>query len=363
MGKTGFLGKISLKKLGSFNINISIIVLVLLVLAGDFILRLDPTNAAFIEGASYQKVDTKKTDLVLSYLSQIVPPFQADDSGTGFLSEGNAFLTKPTITNTIISTLPRDKITTYKVSEGETYWTVSFRFEIDIDTLLWANGITDVNNVEIGKELIILPTNGLLYTAADGDTLQGIADLFRIPADKIKEQNHLTTTTFTAGIQLTIPGARKEVPKPPSAVPNYAGDRYYYTGSVSSGSGNFIWPINSAGRFITQYFTWVTKYYKHTGIDMDWRNGTDIIASDGGTVVAASYGWGGGYGTHIIIDHGNGYQTLYAHLSRIDVAQGARVEKGQHIAVMGTTGISTGVHLHFEIRQGGVAINPLLFIK
>jgi len=363
MGKQDSLGKKIWRILRKSNINISIVVLALMVVGADFVLRSDPASAGFAEGNLFEKVDTKKTDLVLSYLTQLVPPLTTDTAGAGFLSEGTSFLTKPTITNTIISTLPRDNITTYTISEGETYWTVAFKYEIDIDTLLWANNITDVNNVEIGKNLIILPVNGLLYTTADGDTLQGIADLFSIPADKIKTQNHLTATTFTAGIQLTIPGARKVVPKPASAPPNYAGDNNYYRGSVSTGSGEFSWPINSGGRFISQYFGWVTAYYKHTGVDLDWRNGTDIIAADGGTVVATSYGWGGGYGNHIIIDHGNGYQTLYAHLSRIDVAQGARVEKGQHIAVMGTTGNSTGVHLHFEVRQGGVAINPLLYVQ
>lgn len=363
MGKTIFFGKKIWRILRKSNINVSIVVLALMVISADFILRSNPISAGLVEGNSFEKVDTKKTDLVLSYLTQLVPPLEIDSSGAGFLSEGTAFLTKPTITNTIISTLPRDSITTYTISEGETYWTVSFKYEIDIDTLLWANGITDVNNVEIGKTLIILPVNGLLYTTADGDTLQGISDLFKISADKIRDQNKLTTSTFTSGIQLTIPGARKYVPKPATAVPNYAGDSSYYTGSVASGSGNFGWPINSGARFYSQYFGWVTKYYKHTGVDLDWRNGTDIVASDSGTVVAASYGWGGGYGNHIIIDHGNGYQTLYGHLSVIDIKQGQNVSKGQHIGVMGSTGISTGTHLHFEVRQGGVAINPLLFVK
>ncbi|MDD5731760.1 MAG: M23 family metallopeptidase [Patescibacteria group bacterium] len=363
MGKTIFWGKTIWKGIRESNINISIIILSLAVLMADFLLRADPVGGAFLEGASFQKVDTKKADLVLSYLTQIVPPFQTDSTGPGFLSEGNAFLAKPTITNTIISTLARDSITTYTISEGETYWTVAYRFEIDIDTLLWANNISDVNKIEVGKKLIILPTNGLLYTTAPGDTVEGVSKAFNVAKDKIMAQNKLTSNVLAADTQLVLPGARKYVPKPSTAIPNYAGDTSYYTGSVLAGSGNFGWPINSGARFFSQYFGWVTKYYKHTGIDLDWRNGSDIIASDTGTVVAASYGWGGGYGNHIIIDHGNGYQTLYAHLSRIDVNLGQNVSRGQHVGVMGSTGISTGTHLHFEVRQNGVAINPLIYVQ
>jgi len=363
MGKTSFSSCKNWRNLSKFNINISIVVLALMVVSADFILRGDPTSAGFVEGNSFEKVDTKKVDLVLSYLTQLVPPLEVDTSGAGFLSEGSSFLSKPTITNTIISTLPRDKITTYTISEGETYWTVSFKYEIDIDTLLWANGITDVNNIEIGKNLIILPVNGLLYTTVEGDTVEGVSKAFNVATDKIMSQNKLTSNTLVADTQLVLPGARKYVPKPSSAVPNYAGDNYYYSGTVAMGSGSFSWPINSGTRFISQYFGWVTRYYKHTGIDLDWRNGSDIIAADDGTVVATGYGWGGGYGNHIIIDHGNGYQTLYAHLSAISVRQGQNVTKGQSIGVMGSTGNSTGTHLHFEVRQNGVAINPLIYVQ
>jgi len=363
MGKTIFSGKTIWKKIAQYNVNLSIIILTLAVLAADFLLRSDPVGGAFLEGASFQKIDTKKADLVLSYLTQIVPPFQTDISGPGFLSEGNAFLAKPTITNTIISTLPRDNITTYMISEGETYWTVAYKYEIDIDTLLWANNISDVNKIEVGKVLTILPVNGLLYTTVDGDTVEGISKAFNVSADKIMAQNKLTSNTLVANTQLVLPGARKYVPKPAGTLPNYAGDNYYYTGSVLVGSGDFGWPINSGTRLFSQYFGWVTRYYKHTGVDLDWRNGSDIIASDSGTVVAVGYGWGGGYGNHIIIDHGNGYQTLYAHLSKIDVKQGQNISKGQHIGVMGSTGNSSGTHLHFEIRQNGVAINPLIYVQ
>jgi len=117
-----------------------------------------------------------------------------------------------------------------------------------------------------------------------------------------------------------------------------------------------------AGRTITQYFG--STYYNpwHTGIDIDWRSGLAIWAADGGTVSQVIWGWGGGYGNHIIIDHGNGFQTLYAHLSDIWVSPGQFVGQGQQIGVMGSTGWSTGTHLHFEIRVNGVPVDPLGYL-
>ncbi|HRY60243.1 MAG TPA: M23 family metallopeptidase [Patescibacteria group bacterium] len=352
-----------IKKIARNSIHLSVIFIVLAVMLCDFYWGKQIDSIAWAGSSPANEIDTKKADLVLSYISQLVPPLNNASNGGVYLVEGSSFFDKPSLSNTIISGLPRDKITTYTVSDGETYWTIAYKFELDIDTLLWANNISDVNKVEVGKELIILPSQGLLHVAQAGDTLGGIAVKYGVSEDLIKAKNHFKNITLAAGDQVFVPGAKKFIPAPPSAKPNYAGDRSYYVGTVAQGTGSFNWPINSGGRYITQYFGWVTAYYKHTGVDLDWRNGTDIIAADGGTVVAASYGWGGGYGNHIIIDHGNGYQTLYGHLSVIAVNQGQNISRGEHIGTMGTTGISTGVHLHFEVRQGGVALNPLLFIK
>jgi murein DD-endopeptidase MepM/ murein hydrolase activator NlpD len=368
MGKTSAFLKRYLRKAQKSSIHLSIITLALGVIFVDYMVKdFSNTNIVFAQNSSpTSQEDIKKSDLFLSYLTKIVPPFDnGENQGAGFLTEGNSFLTKPSITNTIISGLPRDKITNYTVSEGETYWTIAYKFELDIDTLLWANNIAvgDIDKIKVGENLTILPVSGLLYTSVEGDTVQGIADSFKVSADKIRSQNKIEGSTILAGTQIVLPGVKKFVPKPAGAVPNYAGDSNYYVGTVASGSGVFGWPINSGARFFSQYFGWVNQWYKHTGVDLDWRNGTDIIAADSGTVVAVGYGWGGGYGNHIIIDHGNGYQTLYAHLSSIDIKTGQNVIRGEHIGVMGSTGMSTGTHLHFEIRQSGVAINPLIYIK
>jgi len=368
MGKTSAFLKRYLRKAQKISIHLSIITLTIGVIFADYLAQdFSNTNIVLAQNQSpTNQEDIKKADLFLSDLTKIVPPFDnGENQGPGFLSEGNSFLSKPSITNTIISGLARDKITTYTVSDGETYWTIAYKFELDIDTLLWANNInaSDIDKIKVGEQLTILPVSGLLYTTVAGDTVQGVADSFNVSVQKIRDQNKISGDDLPAGTQLVLPGVKKFVAKPSGAVPNYAGDNNYYVGTVAAGSGEFIWPINSGGRFITQYFGWVNQWYKHTGVDLDWRNGTDIIAADSGTVVATGYGWGGGYGNHIIIDHGDGYQTLYAHLSVINVKVGQNVARGESIGVMGSTGNSTGPHLHFEVRQNGIAINPLLFIK
>jgi murein DD-endopeptidase MepM/ murein hydrolase activator NlpD len=133
-----------------------------------------------------------------------------------------------------------------------------------------------------------------------------------------------------------------------------------YSGTYSSnvGSGTFIRPIN--GGYVSCGFR---GYRGHTGTDFCFRGGSygkPVYASAGGTVISA--GWSGGYGKTIKIRHDNGYQTWYAHLSSIDVSAGSRVEQGQYIGAIGSTGNSTGPHLHFEVRVNGTAVNAMNYI-
>jgi len=314
------------------------------------------------QGVEVGSIDAKKIDIILSYVSDLAPPIVGGQSSqnTKYLTEGDFFLSKPILPNTIISTLPREKITTYTVAEGDTIYTISYRFEITIDTLRWVNNITDTNAIKPGQEMIIPPVNGLVYTVKEGDTLEGIAKDFSVSADTIKSQNKIAGN-LPIGEMITLPGARKTTAQ--TFLPVTGPGMTAYSGSVVMGSGNFVWPLTSRTHFVTQYFGWVTKTYKHTGVDLDFRNGLDILASDQGTVVSVGYGWGGGYGNHIIIDHGNGYQTLYGHLSSVLVKPGDNVTSGQKIGIMGSTGFSTGTHLHFEVRLNGVAQNPFDYVK
>lgn len=348
-----------------YSIHVSIIVLAFAVIFSDLVFSEKINKSiAWADSSSVRNVDVKKVDIMISYLSQLVPPISigGGTQNVQFLIEGSSFLDKPSLPNTIISGLPREKVTTYTVSEGETYWTIAYKFEITADTLKWANeDIEDWENLKPGQELVILPTNGLLYIVEEEDTLAGISSFYGLSKSKIIEQNKLASAEVIPGQQLVLPGARKYRTYTYAPVTNAEDDTYI--GRILTGTGIFAWPIDSTYHYITQYFGWVTKWYKHTGLDLDRRNGTNVYASDRGTVVAAKLGWGGGYGNHIIVDHGNGYQTLYAHLSSVNINVGDDVEQGQIIAVMGSTGYSSGIHLHFEIRQEGTALNPLAYLK
>ncbi len=369
MGKRLNFVKKLVEKSFEYSIHISLLAVAVAVIFGDlFFFDIKEFNTAWAELTPVEKVDAKKADFVLNYLTKIAPPLSDGEEGQqgsyGFLSAEDGSLSRPTLLNTVVSGLARDNITTYKISEGESYWTIAYKFEITIDTLRWVNNIDDINKIKPGQELVIPPANGLVHTVKDGDDLDKIAQLYGIDKNVIAQKNKLADASIAKDQQLFIPGARKYTkPNFNASVPASAYGYNFWDGPIQNGSGSFIWPIRSSGRFITQYFTWVTKYYKHTGIDMDWRNGTDIIASDAGTVVAVVSGWGGGYGNHIIIDHGNGYQTLYGHIAKSLVNVGQNVSAGQSIAVMGNTGRSTGQHLHFEIRYDGVALNPLAYVK
>ena len=121
------------------------------------------------------------------------------------------------------------------------------------------------------------------------------------------------------------------------------------------GGGNFIWPTNGG---LTQYFSWY-----HPGIDVANRVGPGVAASDGGTVVVSGWPDNYGFGNRVVLDHGNGYKTTYAHLSNIYVTVGQTVSRGQILGQMGSTGRSTGTHLHLEIRYKGIAVNPLAILK
>ena len=134
-------------------------------------------------------------------------------------------------------------------------------------------------------------------------------------------------------------------------------------GSTIVGTGQFAWPTPSTSLITSYYGTRVHPVYGserfHSGVDIGAADGSAIIAADGGTVVTA--GWSGGYGNCIMIDHGNGYTTLYAHLSGYAVSSGQTVSRGDTIGYVGSTGVSTGPHLHYEVRQGGSTVDPMAF--
>jgi len=253
---------------------------------------------------------------------------------------------------TVISAKPRDSIVDYTVEGGDTLASIAKKFDISVDTIKWANNIkSDI--IKPGQALKIPPVTGVVHKVVSGETIYSIAKKYNTSAQNIvnfpfNNFTDLDTFGLVAGQTLYVPDGTIE--EQPRVAPRFIA----HIQAGVRGSSNFIWPTSG---MITQYPVWY-----HMALDIANPGAPAIIAADGGTVVYADcvrYD----YGCHIIIDHGNGYQTLYAHLSSIQTSPGAVVSQGQQIGVMGSTGRSTGAHLHFEIRSGGQLLNPLNFLK
>ncbi|MEK7581355.1 MAG: M23 family metallopeptidase [Patescibacteria group bacterium] len=254
---------------------------------------------------------------------------------------------------TIISEKPRDKVVDYKVKSGDTVSSIAREFEVTDETILWENNLSTNSKLKEGQSLRILPVPGVAHTVKSGDTIFSIAKTYRanaqamidFPFNDIGDDFALKT-----GATLIVPdGAPPEKAKPAPTQYLARGQKESY-GTVDLGSSQFGWP---ASGLRAQYFSWY-----HPGIDISNLAGGPIRATDSGTVVIS--GWdSNGYGNTIVIDHGNGYTTRYAHMSALYASTGQKLAKGEVMGMMGSTGRSTGTHLHFEIRKSGSALNPL----
>jgi murein DD-endopeptidase MepM/ murein hydrolase activator NlpD len=255
--------------------------------------------------------------------------------------------------HTIIPDRPRLDIVTYTVQAGDTVQSIANLYGLQPTTIMWANSaIEDAPDLlRIGQEAVILPIDGAYHKVAEGDTLESIAEDYKVEAEAIAtcEYNNLEPPTYPVkkGTWLIIPGGEKPyVPKVVTA----------YTGSIpegARGTGRFQWPV--LGR-ITQGY-----WYGHRAIDIGAPSGSALLAADGGFVSFA--GWTDvGYGYLIVIDHANGFATYYAHLSNMYVFEGQAVKRGQVIGAVGSTGWSTGPHLHFEVRYYGIQQNPRAYL-
>jgi murein DD-endopeptidase MepM/ murein hydrolase activator NlpD len=264
---------------------------------------------------------------------------------------------------TIIPERPRFGIVKHTVELGDSVFAISKEFKIKPDSLVWANydllnGSPD--SLLVGQELNVPPTDGILYKWKEGDTLDKVAAQYKAKADDILNwpgnNIDLTNPSFKAGDLVMIPGGSREYVDWLPAVPVRAkSGTAPLGGSACSGGavggGGFVWPADNHSLSGNDYSD------SHRGIDIAAGMGASVFASDSGVVVLAG-GVTSGYGNVIYIDHGNGYSTVYGHLSQINVKVCQSVSRGQLIGLSGSTGHSTGAHLHFEVRKGGVPINP-----
>lgn len=258
---------------------------------------------------------------------------------------------------TLESDKPRSSVVEYQVRDGDTLSSIAAKFDVSIDSVKWVNDKVDWKKIKPGDKVNVPPVTGIVYKVKTGDTIYSIAKKYQtnpqgivdFPFNSFSDDE---TFALASGQTLIIPDGVM-----PDAVavtaPSLASVLTPDAGAVSA-TGSFVWP--AFGR-ITQPFRWY-----HKGVDIANHSGGPILAADSGTVIVS--GWTNtGYGYHIIIDHGNGYQTLYGHLSQLSVVVGQRVARGAVIGQMGSTGRSTGTHLHFEIRSSGGNLDPLGYLK
>lgn len=239
----------------------------------------------------------------------------------------------------------RPTIFVHKVHPGETLWDIANAYGITVDTILSANDLRDPNRISIGQELQILSVQGVLHSVATGESLWEIAERYKIPMDEIANANSIVDPSrLQPNAKIVIPGATRLMPR----------DVLVVNGQLQKA---FDWPTR--GRISS---TFGPRWGKmHNGLDIAVPSGTPIRAAGDGRVSFA--GWNGGYGILVIVDHGNGVETRYAHNSRLNVKVGQQVERGQVVSYSGNTGVSTGPHLHFEIRHRNNPVNPQTYLK
>ncbi len=274
---------------------------------------------------------------------------------------------------TIIPERPRQDVITYTVQRDDTLFAIADAFGLKPETILWGNFETLQDNPHLLKPdqvLNILPIDGTYYQWNPNDNLGAVASFFGVDPESILEYpgNHADLTALdgpNSGLQpgqwVVVPEGKRAIKDwgPPAITrSNAAAASYYGDGSCGAtyegavGTGTFIWP--TVVRSISGYnYSGI-----HPAIDIAGATGNAVFASDSGVVVYS--GWSNfGYGYLVVIDHGNGYQTAYAHLSAINVGCGQSVFQGSTIGAVGNTGNSAGSHLHFELSYSGVKLNPL----
>ncbi|MBI2674004.1 MAG: M23 family metallopeptidase [Candidatus Zambryskibacteria bacterium] len=228
------------------------------------------------------------------------------------------------------------QISVYTVRQGDTLGEIAEMFGVSTNTIIWANNLRGAS-IKAGQELVVLPISGVRHVVRSGDTLKSITAKYKADMNDILSYNNLAVDTqikpgdviiIPDGVISVTPTSLAKVSRSP-AYPVY--------------SGFYLRPV--VGGRKTQ------SLHGYNGVDIAAPTGTPLLASaDGQVIIARSGGYNGGYGLYVVIKHSNGTQTLYGHMSKVNVSVGQNVAQGQVIGAVGNTGRSTGSHVHFEVR-------------
>ena len=294
------------------------------------------------------------------FLASTYPVFSQNSSVSATINSpsNSSIAVGEDVFGTQVSQKPRDKVITYTVQKGDTISTIAQKFGISADTVRWANDLSD-DNINVGDSLQILPVTGLYYKVQSGDTVYSIAKKLATDPQKIVDfpfNDFANPETFSlvTGQMLVVPDGIQ-----PAAQPFIQPQVYIAQGpsTTSVSSSGFTWPVHG---IITQFASWY-----HMALDLAAPYGTPIVAAKSGVVTEANTGgWNYGYGNDVVIDHGGGYSSLYAHMEAVNVSPGQQVVGGSTvIGWIGLTGRTTGPHVHFEIRVNSVTVNPLPYLQ
>jgi LysM repeat protein len=238
-----------------------------------------------------------------------------------------------------------DDISVYVIRKGDSLSQIAEMFDVSVNTILWANDMKKGQKLTEGDLLFILPVSGVKHIVAKGQTLKGIANLYKVDVDVITSFNGISVgDPLVVGDELIIPEGEISDDSTPSTPKKSNNSGVYATGKLKNILNYFINPVPELKRKSQG-----PHGNGNRGIDLAAPTGTRILASASGQVLLARLGYNGGYGNMVIIQHPNGTKTLYAHMSKITTKTGAQVEQGEVIGNVGSTGRSTGPHLHFEV--------------
>jgi murein DD-endopeptidase MepM/ murein hydrolase activator NlpD len=234
----------------------------------------------------------------------------------------------------------------YRLEEGDMIGDLALKFGLNQDTIISYNAVKNTRLLQIGQVLKIPNQDGILYTVKEGDSLEKIAEKYQSDTEALRTVNELFSDTIHTNTVLFIPNARLD-----------------WVNLQEINGDLFIWPlsgyISSNYGFRANPFTGTRQF--HSGIDISANMGTPIRAAMSGRVIFA--GWSDVFGNYVVISHHSGYRTLYGHMSVIRVKNGALVGTGERIGDVGSTGVSTGPHLHFTVYKNGLTVNPRALMK